>query len=231
LKSQKWLELSEKTAALSLRERVILTSTAVALVVFVWLQFVFGPIEKMQAHHAKTLASLNQQIVSQSDRLTELTGLLAHNPNESLWAEQAQLQEKMTQLRKEIEARLSNLIAPEQMADVMRSVLSDYKGLHLLSARNLPVEPLRIQQTDADRPAAKNTTAKAAENDQAVIFAHGFELVLSGGYFQTLEFLQRLEDMSGFYWRALDYQVEDYPAAKITLQINTLSLEEDWIGV
>jgi len=227
VKWYKWSELREKTAELSLRERGILTATFVALVVFVWLQFIFTPIEKIQAQHAKTLSSLNQQIASQSDRLVELTNLLANNPNQPLWDEQKELKEKMVELRKEIEARLSDLIAPEQMADVMRSVLSDYKGLDLVSARNLPVEPLKLNQSEEK----KNTPNKEEDKDQAVIFAHGFELVLSGSYFQALEFLQHLEEMSGFYWRALDYQVIDYPKAKITVQINTLSLEEDWIGV
>lgn len=228
MKWSKWGELRDKVANLSLRERGILTGTVVALIVFVWLQFFFVPVEKMQAHHAKTLASLDQQIVNQSNRVVELTELLAHNPNEPLWAEQKQLQEQMVQLRKDIEARLRNLIAPEQMADVMHKVLSDYKGLHLVSARNLPVGPLKMDQTEE---ASNKVSNDPDGNDQAVIFAHGFELVLSGSYFQTLKFLQRLEQMSGFYWRALDYEVVDYPKAKITVQINTLSLEEDWIGV
>ena len=73
--------------------------------------------------------------------------------------------------------------------------------------------------------------SNSAGDSEAVIFAHGFEMALSGNYFQTLSFLQHLEKMSGFYWQALDYEVEDYPNATITLQLNTLSLEEDWIGV
>ena len=37
--------------------------------------------------------------------------------------------------------------------------------------------------------------------------------------------------MKGFYWTFLKYEVEEYPKAKITLQLSTLSLDEDWIGV
>ena len=57
-------------------------------------------------------------------------------------------------------------------------------------------------------------------------------MTLEGSYFQTLSFLKRLEDMeSGFFWRSVDYQVTDYPKAQIVIQIMTLSLEEEWIGV
>ena len=52
-----------------------------------------------------------------------------------------------------------------------------------------------------------------------------------GEYFQTLQFLQRLETVDGFYWQLFDYQVDGYPRAIITIQLNTLSLEEGWIGV
>ena len=81
------------------------------------------------------------------------------------------------------------------------------------------------------KPRLRLGCARAEREQQTVLFAHGFEMVLSGGYFQTLAFLQHLEAMDGFYWQALDYRVGKYPKAEITIQINTLSLEEDWIGV
>jgi len=225
----KWFEAKEKIADLTLRERAILAGTTVVLVVFVWLQFVFTDIEKTQKKLAQQKSEMILGSVTQSERLVELTTLLAHDPNAALREERAVLDEELRELRMHIENRLSHLIAPEKMADVMRRVLSDYKGLELLSARNLPVEPLKIHSDEENKQGLEFSSNQA--ESEAVIFAHGFMLELSGTYFQTVEFLQHLEKMSGFYWQALDYEVDDYPKAKIKLQLNTLSLEEDWIGV
>lgn len=57
------------------------------------------------------------------------------------------------------------------------------------------------------------------------------ELVVDGRYFDVLEYIKRLEQLKGFNWQMLDYDVIDYPNARVTIRIRTLSLEEDWIGV
>ncbi|MFT7372459.1 MAG: MSHA biogenesis protein MshJ [Oleiphilaceae bacterium] len=224
---EKWYSLRERTAALSLRERGIVAAVVVVLVLFIWAQFVFLPYEKKQKQNAVKIAGLGQDIVTSSERLSELTGLLANDPNTPLRAKQKSLQKQMITLTADIESRLSNLVAPEKMADLMRKVLADYKGLRLLSAKNLPVEPLQIKSMGTQT----NIDNDAPSAQQTVLFAHGFEMVLSGRYFQALAFLQHLEEMKGFYWQALDYKVGNYPKAEITIKISTLSLEEDWIGV
>ncbi len=228
---ERWLALREKVAELAPRERVILAVTAVVVVLVIWLQFVFTPYES----RAQRISQANTQAVNEisefAERVVSLNNALENDPNAPLRAEQQRLQASMQELREDIEGRLSSLIAPEKMADVMRSVLSNYHGLKLKSARNLPVEPLQLGTENAAMDKTRQNSKKREEAAEAVVFAHGFEMVLEGQYFQTLEFLRRLETMEGFYWRLLDYEVESYPKARITLQLSTLSLEEDWIGV
>jgi len=228
-----WLSLKDKTELLSLRERAILAVTSIVLISVIWMQVVYIKIETAQKDIAQQQSELNKERVAQSERLSELMSILSHDPNSGLRQEQKILNETLLSLRTKIEGRLSHLIAPEKMADVMKQVLSDYKGLSLLSAKNLPVEPLQLQKTGTEKAENKALSDKTSDqtDPQAVIFAHGFEMVLSGSYFQALAFLQYLESMSGFYWQSLSYKVSKYPTAKITVQLNTLSLEEDWIGV
>ncbi len=227
----KWYQFQEKTADLSLRERVIIVSTAVVLVAFIWLQTVFADYEKKHKSNLAKKAELTQITVDQSNRLSELTASLAHDPNAALRQEQDRLKDKLQTLRVKIEKRMSNLIAPEDMAKLMKQVLSDYKGLSLLSAKNLPVEPLNLGSHETADKALDRPASETSEEAQAVIFAHGFEMELKGSYFQTIEYLQRLESLSGFYWQMLSYKVEQHPKAIIRVQLSTLSLEEDWIGV
>ena len=226
---EKWHELKSKTAALSLRERAILLIVAIVLVMFIWAQFYYLSFEKELKRINVEITQLQQLEYSQQDELQSLMVRLADDPNAQLLTEQRKIKNKLDKLKQQIEVRLSHLIAPELMADVMRKVLSDYQGLRLVSAKNLEVEPLNLASV------AKSDSQKGAgvedDKDQAVLFSHRFEMVLNGSYFQTVSFLKRLESMKGFYWTMLKYEVDEYPNAKVTLQLSTLSLDEDWIGV
>jgi MSHA biogenesis protein MshJ len=233
---KKWTSLKEKTAALSQRERTVLLLASLACVLFIWAQFFYLGFEKQLKQARQEITQQQQLTVDQSDQLSSLMARLASDPNASLREEQQTLRKKLNELKQDIEQRLSNLIEPELMADVMKTVLSDYQGLQLISARNLAVLPLEINtgRSDASRSGAavnNNNAANTAAEKQAVLFAHTLQLELKGDYFQTLDFLKRLESMKGFYWTMLKYDVKDHPQANITLQVNTLSLEEDWIGV
>jgi len=222
---EKWYVLKDKTAALSLRERVILLLAVLACVSFIWAQFFYLGFEKKLKQAQLEMRQQQQVSVEQSDQLSLLMTRLAHDPNAVLLKEQASLQTKLDALKQDIEERLRNLIEPELMADVMKKVLSDYQGLRLISAKNLPAAPLEIESKGNAEKQDRDSKA------QAVLFSHAFQMELKGDYFQTLAFLKRLEEMKGFYWTMLHYEVEDYPQARIMLQLSTLSLEEGWIGV
>jgi MSHA biogenesis protein MshJ len=48
----------------------------------------------------------------------------------------------------------------------------------------------------------------------------------------TLRYLQALEKLPWrFFWDSVSYQVMEYPDSVVRLELHTLSLSEDWIGV
>ena len=136
---KKWYELKDKTAALTLRERVIFVAVGVIVVLFLWAQIFYLDFEKELKNTKQEITSLQLEEWEQADQLAGLTARLADDPNSALFEEQRSLKEKLEVLKGQIEIRLSDLIAPELMADVMRKVLSDYKGLRLVSAKNLMI--------------------------------------------------------------------------------------------
>ena len=225
----KWLLIKEKVNALTLRERSILFATLLVVVVFVWLQLVFLPWESKQKSLNGSISQAQQDIASSSEQLAVLAEQLQKNPNDPLREEGLRLNSELDKLGAQIEQKLAHLMAPQQMAAAMQEVLSHYSGMTLVSAKNLPVQALEL----GDRGAAESSDedVEPAEDSQAVVFSHGFEMKLEGRFFQALELIQRLEKMKGFYWHTIDYQVERYPNAVITIQLTTLSLEEEWIGV
>ena len=84
---------------------------------------------------------------------------------------------------------------------------------------NLPAEPLMTSlETDKATPLG--------------IYTHALNMELEGSYLQLLDYLQRLEQMEQrVFWDILTIDTKEFPTTKIRLQIHTLSLTEDWIGV
>ena len=64
------------------------------------------------------------------------------------------------------------------------------------------------------------------------VFSHGLVIEFQGDFFATLSYLQYLEDLTGnFFWDTLDFQIQQWPMATVTLQIHTLSTDRGFIGV
>lgn len=213
-----WLEWSSRVAALEVRERVIVLVALLVVGLFIWGQFVFAPLQDRHKRAANTLNSLKQQQADLGQQLVLLEQRLADDPNRELRTQQANLQKQLVGMRSQIENQLSGLIAPEKMADVLRSMLHEQEQLKLISLKNLPVEPFHQSEGEL-------------KEGETALFSHSMELVLDGEYFDVLGYIKRLESLKGFNWQTLNYEVINYPKARVTLKISTLSLEEDWIGV
>lgn len=216
--SDQWDKLSSRVEALTVRERVIVVSAVAVGILFIWGQFFFFPLQDRYKSASSSIRSMDQQQVELSNQMTVLDLQLADDPNRELLAQRKGLELQLEKMKVQIEGQLSGLIAPEKMADVLRTLLIDQQSLKLISLKNLPVEPFNLVDEDV-------------ENQGTALFSHSMELVVDGQYFDVLEYIKRLEQLKGFNWQMLDYDVINYPSARVTIKIRTLSLEEDWIGV
>lgn len=215
---EQWDKLSSRVEALTVRERVIVISAVAVGILFFWGQLFFFPLQDRYKSASSSIRSMDQQQVEFANQMTVLDLQLADDPNRELLAQRKGLELQLEKMKAQIEGQLSGLIAPEKMADVLRTLLIDQKALKLISLKNLPVEPF-------------NLVDEHSEGQDTALFSHSMELVLDGQYFDVLEYIKRLEQLKGFNWQMLDYDVIDYPNARVTIKIRTLSLEEDWIGV
>lgn len=92
-----------------------------------------------------------------------------------------------------------------------------------------------IQAGMAPKPAeVKPAPAPAPAADKApeLLFRHGVEIVLEGGYSDLVAYMKALEDMpSQLFWAKAKLDAADYPALRLTLVLYTLSLDEKWIAL
>jgi MSHA biogenesis protein MshJ len=114
------------------------------------------------------------------------------------------------------------------MRAVLEDLLKAQPGLQLLSLESFST-PVEVPSTD---PAP--TTKAKGQASAVVLYRHGVNLKLQGGYFDLLRYLQAIQGTQWkLNWDSLDYRVGEAGAAhaQISLQLYTLSRYAGWIGV
>lgn len=219
---QKTKQLMHRIDALTLRERLLVLAAAVMVIGGLWEALLAGPLETREQ-----AASL--QIEAARERLEQLDAAMAVAA-EGIGGGITDQFERARALRRQVEAGAesmrvftSDLIDPAQMRFVLEDLIRRQGTLELLRARNLPVRPLIEPETSADA---------TAEREDPVLYRHGMILELRGSYLDCLEYLRAVEQLPWrIHWAGLRVQAEEHPRNRITLELLTLSLDEDWIGV
>jgi MSHA biogenesis protein MshJ len=66
---------------------------------------------------------------------------------------------------------------------------------------------------------------------EPLAFRHAMEIEFRGDYQQTVSYLKALEELPWhFFWQNVYLRTDEFPERVIKLRVNTLSLEDRWIG-
>src|SRR5262249_27246435 len=80
--------------------------------------------------------------------------------------------------------------------------------------------------------AAPGTAAGPGVAEARGPYVHPVEIVLEGSYLDVLTYLQSLEALPWrFYWRVLDLQSGKYPLNRVRVELGTVSMTREWIGL
>jgi MSHA biogenesis protein MshJ len=61
---------------------------------------------------------------------------------------------------------------------------------------------------------------------------HPVEIVIEGSYLDVLEYLRALEALPWhFYWKVLELNSGTYPLNRVRIELSTLSMDKEWLGV
>jgi len=206
---------------MSLRERAMLFGS-VALVVVVAAHVTLfdrlltkqkGLIERV-ARDQSQLKAVREQLQS---ALKESQAQVRH-PDEAAIAD---LESKIREAEKSVEAKQRAFIAPEELPVLLRQMLGRNPQLKLESLRLLPGTPL---QTPGGAAPASAPGKPAGAQAGADVYRHGVAVTLTGSYFDLLQYLSELEKLPApLLWGKFELQVEQYPEVKLTLIVHTLS--------
>ncbi|MGE0482871.1 MAG: hypothetical protein AB7Q81_01900 [Gammaproteobacteria bacterium] len=216
-----WERLATRVDALETKERVLVGSALLLVVVLGWYQFVFEPMLKERQRLHNQILGWQAQVSETTLQMAQVLEAAQRDPDaplrQRLDATNAQIAEYETAIRE----LAGQLVTPQQMALILRSVLEQVAGLEFVGLEGLGAEPLLPPD------------AAAANGDAPInAFRHGFRITFRGSYLDAVAYLRALEGLPWrFFWDGLDIAVEQHPQALTEVVVYTLSLDRSWIGV
>lgn len=197
--------LGTRIDALSLRERGILLLVALLVLYVICDRLFIAPTLQGIALRSTEISDLRNKLGALQVRTT----LLGQSGQDPLALRQTRIRELEQQLaaqNAQFEERLGRLVRPQQAAPLLREILQQKPGLHLLDLNTAPGAPLLANSARSAR-----------------IVRYNVELRVEGGYLNALDYLRRLEQLPWtLFWDALDLQVREYPRTEVQLNLYTL---------
>jgi MSHA biogenesis protein MshJ len=217
-------QLAERFEAFSLRERGWISLALLAVLFMLWDTMLMSPQELRQKQLVGEMHGINQQMQDINTQIDVMTATLRSGETQRVRARVDEVRLLLGSLQQQQQDLTVQFIRPQQMAGVLRDMLASEGKLVLTRLESLGAKPLF--------PPPEGEEAREPNAQQPKIFKHGMRVVFEGDYHSTLHYLQALEAMPWrLYWDNVEYQVLDYPRARVAITVHTLSLEEGWIGV
>ncbi|PSJ47758.1 MSHA biogenesis protein MshJ [Zobellella endophytica] len=191
------------------RERWLLLCAGWALLA--WLLLLVYE-QTVQHHYQARMAEqrqVRQTLDGQQARRLELEQGIARLSGTDHRRQLERLNRRLASLNETVENRMRTLVGPEQMAALLLSVLEQQGGLELRQMTSQPPQAVTV-------------------NEGETLYRHGLSLQLGGSYMQLLDYVQRLERLSGrIFWHRLEFELEQYPRGVIRLDFFTISQHKE----
>ena len=224
-----WTRYAERIDALSLRERVMVFSAAmVVLVALLHSLLIDGEIAK-ERRLSGAIAKKQAESRSLQEQLTKIVTSRGLDPDRAVRERLAVASKELAELESRISAEERKFTAPRQMQKVLEEMLARNRTVQLESMRSLPTTSIAEARAQI---APKAGAAKPAPVSERLIFRHGVEVVVSGPYLDLLAYLAELERLpTQLYWSSLQIDASQYPKNTMKLVVYTLSLDRAWLNV
>ena len=211
--------------ARSVRERLLIGLTAFALTWGLWEVSIGAVMSDHKAAVITDIERLAQDLEQQNFENDRLRQLDRSPEREALARQQSRLENVIVAQAAELDALLARFVPPEAVPELLEDVLARHRGLKLVRLTSQPAEPVTLTVAVDDEE-----DAQAAPSVE--IYRHPVRIEFEGGYMDVLAYLKALEEVEWqFAWRRFEYGVEEHPKAAITIELETLSREKEWLGV
>jgi MSHA biogenesis protein MshJ len=207
--------------ARSLRERAMLFIGAAALIVYGASYTVLNPMFARQAALRAHIAQQQNLSAGIDAEITQKVLLHAADPDAPVTARIAAARQEAAALAAQMRDKRSSLVAPEDMAPLLESLLKVNGKLKLDSLVTVP------QMSSPSSP-----SAPAGAPAAPLFYRHGVQLTVSGSYPDMIAYMEALEAMpTRVFWGSARLDAAAYPQASLSLTVYTLSLDPAWMSL
>ncbi|MGU3814904.1 type II secretion system protein GspM [Vibrio diabolicus] len=211
-----WISLEERFGEMSAREKVLIALCGLVVVIILLFTLVLEPKLNEIISNERQLSNLKQANQKIEIDTLRIQAQLKKDPNAEIDRAISNLLTESQHLSMQLAEIIEHLITPSQMAELLENVLEQQSGIHLLSLQTLPSEPI---------------TEDKEASQYSGYYVHPVRMELTGDYFSIANYLNKLESLpASYYWRSFSYKVEEYPKAKLVLEVYTLGSREEFIG-
>jgi MSHA biogenesis protein MshJ len=226
---QRWLALSARIDAFTVRERVLVFAASAAAIVFIAHSIVLGPLLRKQATLRAQISQQQNNVAGIDAEITQKVQAFQNDPDAVVRERLAAVKAEAAQQGENLRAMQKGLVPPERMAPLLDTILRANARLQLVSMKTLQVGPVNEMAAAAGVQAAPDA-AKPAATTADMLYRHGVEVSVRGNYLDLVDYMGALESMPAqlFWGRAL-LEVEEYPNSRLTLTLYTLSLDPKWM--
>jgi MSHA biogenesis protein MshJ len=224
---QRWQRFSGRIDALGQRERVMAFCGVLASLVFVANLTVLAPLQRKQEMLRAQVAQQQNDIDGANADIVRKLEQAQADPDAPAQMRLAAVRGETERLSNELRAMQRGLVPPERIAPLLEAILRANGRLKLVSVRTLPVDPL---SSLGDKKEQGASAAAAPAKAHELLFRHGVELTVRGSYLDMVDYMTALESLpTQLFWGKAQLEVEQYPSARLTLTLYTLSLDEKWM--
>jgi MSHA biogenesis protein MshJ len=197
---------------LSVRERMLVLAAALAVLFVLWNLTLMDPLDTRRNSLQQELAMMQDTMSATADAAEAAQAV---DPLSVASRKKQSLQSELARVNAQLAKESVGLIEPQRMADVVHEVLSRQHGVTLVSMKNLPPQSLSKDRSPNAGP-----------------YIHPVELIVEGNYLDVLTYLHALEALPyRFYWRVLELKTTEYPVNRVRIELGTLSMDREWIGI
>ncbi len=217
-------------------EKIIFMVVLIAALALSYLSIVFDPIRADINTSSTGINGVNRQILAQQNSYAEKYEASLEDPDKFANDRLVVIARAQAQLQGEINSLAGDFVTPNEMTNILTSVLERQAGLELVSFGNQSATPLREGVSNVAEllaaTGAVNLDDVVTTDVSGQVYEHGLVIEFEGDFFNTLRYLRFLEDITGsFFWDSISFRQLDWPNAHITLEIHTLSTNQGFIGV
>ncbi|MEM9173642.1 MAG: hypothetical protein AAGC67_00265 [Myxococcota bacterium] len=221
---QRFLELDTLFRARALRERLILGGGLAALLFFAFDTTLIQPIatERERIRH---LTAVTEEEIGRLERDREALERVELSPEElDLLRRRRQAEEELALVNREIASEIEELVPPEAIVSVLEEMLAPFGDLRLVRITSEP--PHRVGS------GALHESESGLLDATGSLYRHGLRVEIEGSFAATVEYIEAVERSPWhLLWDRLEYRVAEYPSARVTIELHTVSEQEEWIGV